>query len=243
MAADGLHEDRGALPQVFGILEQRAADEQHGVGSEEFRHRTDAIDLHAAGGSRERGLDATQRRAQRVGQVAAFLLGKGKPPARIREDRNIAAEQAEDGSQEHGRRHAVIRVVEMRAGERGMSHHDHRIAPCQGGDGIRADEQRRHQHAFNPLPLGKGELCLDLIETAGDHGEIKRVAAGFGVGVIDGVLAPGDTILKRVIDHVGQTMVVLDEIETAECEGLGHVRKLGGVRPMGFRALHERGRL
>ena len=117
--------DEGARAnfRIGRMAHQGAANQEDGVMAKGRNHAVNFLNRHATRRGRETGLHIAQGLLHGNRQIQAFLFGEGKAPASIGKDRNIRAKNTKQAPEQHGRRHAMFGIMEMRAGEAWMRHH------------------------------------------------------------------------------------------------------------------------
>jgi hypothetical protein len=184
-----------------------AANQEDCVMAKTRHHAVSAFNGHAARRGRKTGLHIAQGFLHGNGRIAAFLIAEGEAPTGIGKNRDIRAKDTKQAPEQHGRRHAMFGVMDMRAGEAWMRHHRKAVFACQMKTRVRPDQHWRNQRASAALRAGKFHLVFDLIEAPGDHREIKRLASGLGIGVADRFLQPGYPFLEGVEGLIHQPVI------------------------------------
>ena len=160
-------------------------------------------------------MQRTQGAAQRRARSWHSCAVKVKRPPELGNTEISAPKMRNNAAKQHGRCHAVARIVKMRAGKSRVRHHREIIFPRQMKAGVGPNQQGRHQNAKTALLLGKGHLRLHLVKASGDHRIVMRNPPGFGIGRPDLVLNARDAVLEGMEMLVDQAVVILDDIKPA----------------------------
>src|SRR6516165_9957013 len=204
------HEGRRRRAQIFARLEQRAADQQHDVGSIEIKHLAHAIGGHAAGRHRNGGAQPLSPVQGRTRERTARIWGVAEASAIVREHHGVGPQHAEQGAQQQRGSNP------RRPGHGGMRD--------EGHGGVLAHEPMEVRETHNHRRDHDGvDADVPSERDVGAHGveiarEARHVARRPAAGLRDASQRGCDRFearRERRIGLVGEPMVVLDVIDAA----------------------------
>ena len=206
-------ERRRGIRKALAGGEQATADQEHDVRSIEVKHLRDSLQGHPAGRHGNARAEVLPRRTGGVCQLPADFGRVAEAPAVIGEDHRVGAEQTKQLAQEQRGREPG------RAGHCRVRHERHRrILPGQRVQSRKPDDHRRHQHRFDAHFRCKVQLPAKLIEIARQAGDVAGPPASGGGRLLHGRGAGAHPRVERAVLLIGQTMVVLDEVEATARE-------------------------
>ena len=222
--ADDVQIRAGAGFEVFPVADERAADQQHRVGTVVGAHAGKLLEGHSAGRARPGGRQPAERSAEAGRDARAVVAGELEPAADVGEDRDVRAGDAKQRPEQQAVLDALAPRNEVATGEGGVRHQHQIVVARERSGNAESGDERRGEHAGEPQPRHVLEPAGERGQGTGDVGEVQAAASGALVRVVHRVGAPLHPVLEG-LEFVDEVLVVLDDVAAAAGEGARHLHE------------------